>query len=315
MMRRRHGAILLILLMLLAPATISACRPEAAGTAADRPTVACLVPSATEILFAMGQGHHLVGRSRYCNHPAEALRLPVVGDALSVNVERLLVLKPDLAVFNTSNPGLYERLAAAGIRCIAPRMESVADARDTIAMLGRELGAETAAADLDARLVAELDAVRAVAEQTTPVKTLITFPATVGGGSDVLVVGRDTFVDELLTLAGGRNVVASKGGYPRVSVETVVVWEPELIVISAPGDIAPGKTDDQYREAWSRWQAIPAVRQGRIIVLREPYLTLPGPRMGAAARLLLRTVHPECTPAPAREPTRQRGPGPGDMAQ
>ena len=82
-------------------------------------------------------------------------------------------------------------------------------------------------------------------------------------------------------------------GYPRVSLETVVKWSPQMIVISAPGDIAPGLTDEEYRRSWSRWSAIPAVRQGRIVVLREPYLTLPGPRMGQAARLLLATLHPE----------------------
>lgn len=285
-------AVIAILACLAAMA--AGCRDEGAPVAgtADRPTVVSLVPSVTEIIFALGEQRHLVGRSRYCTWPPEAERLPVLGDALTLNLEKLLVMRPDVAVFNTSNTRFYDRLHEAGIRCLAPRMESVDDVYAVIELLGRELDCAAEAEALEKQLRDDLAAVRAAAAAAVPVPTLVTFPSTIGGGSEVLTVGRETFVDELLVLAGGRNVVPSTG-YPRVSVETVVTWAPELIVISAPGDIAPGLTDQQYRDAWSRWQAIPAVRDGRLVVLRAPYLTLPGPRMGAAARLLLGVLHPD----------------------
>ena len=257
-----------------------------------RPTVVSLAPNVTELLFAMGQGDHLVGRSRYCTFPAEATSLPIVGDARDLNVEKVLTLAPDLAVFNTSQARFYDRLTSAGIRCLAPRMETVAEVFSVIDLLGREFTAEGEAAAFAARLRAELEAVGGAARGAERVRVLVTFPDTLGGGGEVLVVGRETFVDELIDLAGGTNVVGSSG-YPRASIETAVKWAPEVILISAPGDIAPGKTDEAYRSTWTRWESIPAVRDGRVVVRREPYLTIPGARMGQATLLMLRVLHPQ----------------------
>lgn len=264
----------------------------ASANAPPRPTVASLAPNVTELIFAMGQGRHLVGRSRYCTYPPEVERLPILGDVREVNFEKMIALAPDLAVFNTSSAAGYTRLTAAGIRCLSPRMETVDEVYQVIDLLGRELHAETEAAALAARLRGELDAVRRAAAGARPVRTLVTFPDTVGSGGELLVVGRETFLDELLTLAGGTNVAEVKA-YPRVNIETLARWSPEVILISETGDVSPGGTDEAYRRPWARWDSIPAVRDGRVIVLRESYLTIPGARMGAAARLLLKVLHPE----------------------
>jgi iron complex transport system substrate-binding protein len=315
MLDEKSSRIILVLLIFSWPALLAGCSRQppsapknppadsaAAGARSDSPavasrheparrTVVSLVPSVTETLFAMGLGPRLVGRSRYCNYPSEAEKLPIAGDALNVDLERLLVLKPDLVIFHTRAQSA-DRLTSAGIRPLAPRIETVAEVYGVIELLGRELGAEPQAKALEDRLREELAAVRQSAKDLPPVRTLITFPEVIGGGAEVRVVGRHTFVDELLGLVGGANAVPTEG-YPRVSIETVVTWQPEVIIISAPGDIAPGKTDAEYRAAWDRWQSIPAVKNGRVVVLREPFLTIPGPRMGQAAKLLFKTLHPE----------------------
>jgi len=286
---------LLALLLAAAAAGVGGvgCRRETAPNEkppAER-TVVSLVPSITETIFAMGQGHRLLGRSRYCTYPPRAQELPVLGDAVNLNLEALLAAKPDLIVLNTSKAETYDRLAAAGIRCIAPPTETVDQVHQAVALLGRQLGAEAEADRLAGRLREELQQVRQAAAAAKKVRVLVTFPNVLGEGNQVRVVGRETFVSQLLTLAGGENVVPSSG-YPRVHFETILRWAPRVIIISAPGDIAPGMTDRQYREPWSRWESLPAVSSGRIIVLRQGYLTIPGPRMGEAARLLLKTLHP-----------------------
>ncbi len=294
-MIRPHRYIITCLALVLF--ALAGCRHDSAALPAQpaKPpalrTVVSLVPSVTETLFALGVGDRVVGRSRYCLYPPAALALPVVGDALNVDLERLLVLKPDLIVFHTRVQSA-DRLTAAGIRPLAPHIETVDDVYAVIDLLGRELGVEPAAKTLTARLTAELAAVREAASGTDPVATLITFPDTIGGGAEIRAVGRGTFLDQMLTLAGGRNVV-STDSYHAASIETVVTWQPEVIIISAPGDIDPGQSDEHYRAAWSRWQSIPAVKSGHVYVLRQPYLTMPGPRMGEAARLLLATLHPD----------------------
>ncbi|NIA21541.1 MAG: ABC transporter substrate-binding protein [Anaerolineaceae bacterium] len=281
-------------LLLAAMTSAAGCRSETVprDTPPAERTVVSLAPGITEMIFAMGQGHRLLGRGRYCTYPPEAQKLPVLGDAVNLNIEALLVARPDLIVLNTSKAETYERLTAAGIRCIAPPTETVDQVYQAIALLGRQLGAEAAAGRLAGRLRAELEQVRRTAAAAGKVRTLVTFPNVLGEGNQVRVVGRETFVTQLLTLAGGRNVVPSNG-YPRVHFETILRWAPQVVIISAPGDIAPGMTDQQYREPWLGRKSLPAVKDGRVVVLRQAYLTIPGPRMGEAARLLLGTLHPD----------------------
>jgi iron complex transport system substrate-binding protein len=259
---------------------------------AARPTVVSLAPNVTELLFALGLGRHVIGRSSFCRYPSEVEPLPILGDAREVNFEKMLAMAPDLAIFNTANAATFTRLTDAGIRVLSPRMETVDEVYQVIGVLGREFHVEDQAAALAERLRGELAAVRRAADGARPVRTLVTFPGSIGTGGELLVVGRETFLDETLTLAGGRNV-AEASGYPRINIETIVRWAPEVVIISETGDFSPGLSDEEYRRQWAAWQTIPAVRDGRIVVLREPYLTIPGARMGAAARLLLKTLHPD----------------------
>jgi len=253
-------------------------------------TVVSLVPSATEILFALGAGDRVVGRSIYCRYPPRALMLPAYGSYTDVRVEELLAVHPDLVIFNTSKADSYGRLTAAGIRCIAPPTDTVQQVYETIEVLGAEVGAADRASALADGLRERLEAVRRRTASLPRVRTLMVFPSVLGEGNQVSVIGRGTFVSELLDAAGGENVVEAEG-YPRVHFEKVSQWPIEAILISAPGDIAPGLTDEQYREPWMRWPTIPAVASGRVVVLREAYLTIPGPRMADAAELLERTLH------------------------
>ena len=171
-------------------------------------------------------------------------------------------------------------------------METIGDVYDVIELLGRELDAGSEAADLAARLRGNLAVIAERARQSGErVRVLVTFPD-LKGGSDVSVIGRGTFLHELLELAGGENVVETSG-YPTMSMERAAHLQPEVIIISAPGDMGVERSDEHYRNAWSRWKSVPAVRDGRLHVLRETYLTLPGPRMDKAAELLAETLRGE----------------------
>ncbi len=299
-----------------------ASRPTGEGEGGDASTpavpqigkvrAASVVPSVTELIAAMGCADQLVGRGRYCQWPPEILHLPVIGDYVTLNHERLIVLQPDLLILNTSDVSKVRQMSNFGIRVIAPRMETVDDVYQVIDLLGTELGAPQKAAALAAELRADLaevtrsvrarsaddvDPTATPSEAPEPVRVLIAFPD-LKGGAQVQVVGRDTFVNELLELAGGSNVV-SNSGYVMLSMEAVANLDPQVIIISAPGDMGINRTDDQYQAAWSRWKNVPAVRDNRIFVLRQPYLTLPGPRMALAAKLLADTLRrPSADSAP-----------------
>lgn len=305
----RHSAarrLLTVAAMILAVALAAfGCRDEATVRPADssggnagvsqhsaegKVRVATTVPSVVELIAAMDCLDQLVARGRYCDWPPKVRNLPIVGDAIHLDQERLIMLRPDLLILNTANVAISRRLAERGIRVISPRMETIDEVYEVIDLLGRELNAPQEAERLARNLRADIDAVAAKWNtDNRKIDVMVTFPDLKGGNS-VNVIGRETFVHELIELVGGRNVVQTTG-YPQMAMERAAHLNPEVIIISVPGDMGIERSDEHYLAGWHRWQSMSAVRNGRVHVLRENYLTLPGPRMAEAAKLLAEAIH------------------------
>jgi iron complex transport system substrate-binding protein len=250
-----------------------------------------LTPSVTEVLFAMGLGDRIVGRTTYCNWPPEAQRIPVVGDTLSLDVEKVVALAPTLALVVTRREDRLEPLRALGIRTVPLETDTMAELLETIRAVGRETHHEAAADALVGRIQSDLQAVRARVEGLPRPRVLFTFPMTIGS-VQIMVAGRGTFVDELLSAAGAENAYPDRADWPMVPAERIVELAPEVIIVHA-ADLAPGSDRARaIRQAWDRYQSIPAVARGRVHVLGGPFLTIPGPRVGLAARILADTIHP-----------------------
>ncbi len=292
-MTRALAAILGILLacafgVAAVPGCGSASAPEAGGEL----RLLSLTPSVTEIFFAMGLGHRVVGRSSYCTYPPAALDVPVVGDTLSLDLEKVLALKPTHAFLITRRMRRVQRLEALGIETVALDSDTLPQLRAAVARVGEVTGHPSAARDLLARIEADLDAVRRDVAGLPRPRTLFTFPMTVGS-VEMLVAGRGSFVDDLLDAAGAENAYPARADWPRIGPQKVIELAPEVVLIHAAG-VDPGS--DRARavlDAWTQWRSVPAVAGGRLHLVTEPYLTIPGPRVGQAARRLARAVHPE----------------------
>jgi iron complex transport system substrate-binding protein len=261
-----------------------------AGVAAGRPAerIVSLSPSTTETLFALGAGRKVVGVSTWCNYPPEAKNLPKMGDYGTPATEAILAKRPDLVV--VSGRGL-ERLRGeldrAGIRLyFAPD--------DTVANIARgfeELGALAGAPEAGRRLSAELrEAFAAGAarggepEERRPLVFIETW------GEPVSTVGGDTFVDELIRAAGGRNVAADLGkGYFTPAVETLIRRDPQVILITQMGD--EGAAEARALAARPGWAGVRAVRDGRVWADINPdWLVRPGPRLVKGLEVLRRRL-------------------------
>jgi iron complex transport system substrate-binding protein len=284
------------LVALLAAAFAAGCAdaaPSVPPGAEGKPLrILSLTPNVTEILFAMGLGDKVVGRSNYCTYPPEAAALPAVGDTLQLNLQEVIRLQPTVAFLITRRSEVPRRLEGLGVRTVALQSDRMDQMLEAIRTIGRETGREADAAALLARIQADLDGVRRRVAGLPRPKVLFAFPMTVGSAR-IMVAGRGTFVDDLLGVAGAENAYPEAADWPSIGPQQVVALAPQVVIINATGEDAPPDRAQAIRRAWDSLPSVPAVVAGRVHVLTEAYLTIPGPRIGQAARLLAETIHPD----------------------
>jgi ABC-type Fe3+-hydroxamate transport system substrate-binding protein len=244
--------------------------------------IVSLNPTTTEVLFAIGAGSRLVGRSMYDAFPRSALVVPNLGAALRPNVEAIIGAKPDLVVLYASqdNRAAADRLRQAGIATVALRIDSIAQFERDTRLLGRLTGDSARANTVVDSVRATLDRVRAATQSLArPSVFFHTWDRpliTIGGGS---------FLNELVDIAGGRNVYGDLAGPSGiVTVEDVVRRNPDY-VLASPITAASLRADP-------RWQALPAVRAGHVLVFDTTIVGRPSVTLGAAARSLADLLHP-----------------------
>jgi len=262
-----------------------------------------LTPNVTEILFAMGLGDKVVGRSSFCLYPPEAGKIPAVGDTLHLNLEKIIALAPTIAFVVTRRDDIPKRLQGVGIRTVAIQSDRTEQMLKAIETIGAETGRGIDAQVLADHISVGLAKVRAQVRDLPRPRVLFAFPMTVGS-PQMMVAGRGTFVDDLLDVAGGENAYPKKADWPTVGPQDVIGMAPQVVIVNAAGaDAAPDRLA-AVRTAWTNWKSIPAVKNDRVVILTEAYLTIPGPRVAEAARLLAEAIHPELAKSHPKAPAK-----------
>jgi iron complex transport system substrate-binding protein len=250
----------------------------------DRPPrrIVSLNPTTTELLFALGAGDRLVGRTDACDYPAAALRVASVGAWLPPNVEAVAARSPDLVLLydGPTNAGARARLRSMGIPVLALRTDHLADVPRLARLLGRVVGADHAADSLARTFEAALGRLRRSAEPALAPGVLL-----LAWDQPLIVLGAGSFVSELLELAGARNVFddLSLPSAP-VTLESVVARGPLAIV--TVGAMSAGFASRP------EWQALRAVRRHRLLALTESVFNRPSPRAPAAVAMLRHRLQP-----------------------
>lgn len=256
-----------------------------AAIAASAPAqrIVSLNPATTEILFALGAGPRIVGRSRWDQWPVEARSVPEVGDAIRPSVERVLALRPDLVVLYASGDN---RAAAAAFRraelpVVALRVDRIEDFVRAVRVLGRLVGLADAARTAVDSVQRSLDRVREAMRAVDRPGVFIHV-----WDSPLMAIGGGSFLSELVDIAGGRNVYGDRPEpSPQVSFEDLVRRDPQVIV-AGPHEAARLSADP-------RWAALSAVRAGRVLAYDTMLVARPSMRLGEAARSLARLLHPD----------------------
>lgn len=244
--------------------------------------VVSLNPTTTELVFALGASSRLVGRSHWDTFPVEARTVPDLGDAIRPNVERLIAAHPDLVILYASpeNRPAYDRLARAGIRTVALRIDHIAQFDRAARLLGRVLGDSATGATVADSVAATLARVRAATRGVN--RPRVVWPV---AEAPPIVIGGGSYMSELLDIAGATNVYGDLAApSPVVSIEDVIARDPDLMIRGG---------DDLPSRAWTTtWSAVPAVRDGRVARVPTDLVARPSVQLGAAAIALARAIHP-----------------------
>lgn len=293
--QRRGETLRFFFTLTLLAAVAPGCERSAAVAPATRPaearSVASLVPAATDMIIAMDARDRLVAVSNWDAQRPEVAGLPRVGDYRTVDWEKLASLRPDVMIVqfraDKMPPGLSERAADLNIQLVNLRIVYLDDVFASFKALGDAIGEPEKASQAAARLHHQLDAVRAAVAGRTRVRTLISQTesplSTVGGGN---------FVDDLLTIAGGRNVITGgDNSYPTIDVERLVALNPDVIIHLLPGESQ--QVVERARSFWSAQSELSAVKSGRVHYVTDSFALLPGPLVGTVAERFATLLHPD----------------------
>lgn len=288
-------------------------RPEGdsgARTADNGPgRIISLAPSITEVLFALGLGDRVVGVTRYCDFPPEALTVPRVGGYLDVNYEAALGREPDLVVLLREHEEARERFERFGIEVMAVDHSKVDGILGSIESIAQRCGIREEGIFLRRKLVERIDRIRGAIALSTPrplapssspstrdprptVMVAVGRSLESGAAGEVFVSGRDGFYDDLIRLAGGVNAYADDTlKLPALSAEGISRLDPDVIIEMVP-DVHDPSAGDRMAERWKSIPALEAAVEGRVHVLGGDYVVVPGPRFVLLLEDMARLIHP-----------------------
>lgn len=248
--------------------------------------VISLAPNLTEIVFAVGGGDRLVGRTSYCDFPAEAKSVAEVGDTRTPSLERIISLKPQVVLISTASQLeiFTQQLQDHNIAVFVTDPHDLEGVFRSIEQVGEILGQKEPAGLLVQQLRERTQTVAEKVKQKPPVRVFYQV-----SGEPLYTVGRDAFVTDLIRRAGGISVTADvPGAWPKFSSESALASRPEAIILPTGGSM--GAANSSVTEALRQ---SPAAVQGRIYKINDDHLARPGPRAIVGLEEMARALHPD----------------------
>ncbi len=248
--------------------------PRESSHAASASRIVTLAPNLAELVFAAGAGDALVGVSAYSDYPPGVESLPAVGDAFTIDQERLALLRPDLLLaWESGTPGhIVDELRQAGYEVEIIRTRSLDDIASALIRIGTLAGTQRKAGEVAAEFAAALRKIGAANAGAEPIRVFYQVSS-----RPLYTVGREHYASELVSLCGGQNVFSDLVELaPAIDVEAVIDRNPEIMLA---GDDAG---DDAFTE-WQRWPAIAANQYGNRFLLPADELSRPTTRVLVAA--------------------------------
>ena len=248
--------------------------------------VVSLAPNLTEIVFAVGGGAQLVGRTSYCDFPPEAKSVAEVGDTRQPSLERLVSLKPQVVLVSTASQleVFTQQLQNQNIAVFVTDPHDLEGVFRTIEQVGEILGKREQASTLVQTLRQRTSAVEQAVKDKPPVRVFYQL-----SGEPLYTAGHDSFATDLMRRAGAVSVTAElPGEWPKYSSESALASKPAAIILPTGGSM--GAANSSVTEALRQ---SPAVQQGRVYKINDDHLVRPGPRAVDGLEEMARALHPD----------------------
>ena len=250
--------------------------------------VIALAPSLAEMVFSLQAEDKLVAATSYSNFPEAAKKLPRVGSYVQLDLEKIIALKPDLCIaIKDGNPlRTVEAIKTLGIPVFAIDPRSIDQITDAFLLVGDLLGASKRANELVSDMKHRLALVKRRVDSSR------TRPRVFFQIADIPIIsaGKDSYIDRLITLAGGSNLAGNMTEYPRFSWENIMQLQPEIVIISS---MTGGKSPELLKASWQKWPEIPAIKNKQLYVVNADLFNRPTVRLINGLEILAEILHPE----------------------
>ncbi|HET6654939.1 MAG TPA: cobalamin-binding protein [Gammaproteobacteria bacterium] len=257
----------------------------AVGAAAPAPRIVSLSPGLTELVYAAGAGEQLVGTTAYTDYPAAATRLPQIGDAFHIDVERLVALKPDLVLAwaSADPPALLARLRGLGFKVAVFEPRTLADIAANLRRIGKLAGTSAEAEQAAQAVEQGLKRLREQYAGREPVRVFYEISA-----HPLYTINGKQIISQGIELCGGRNIFADLPSLAApVSVAAVIARNPEAIVTGGDGN---GNGVKNRLDAWRRWPQVTAVTNNALFSVPADQIARATPRMLEGIKTICRDL-------------------------
>jgi len=267
-------------------------------------------PSITEILFELGLGDRVVGVTNFCSYPQEACQLPRIGGLLNPNVEVWITLKSDLIIHQDDSHKLKANADNLRIRTLAVSLKSLDHIYTSIKTIGETMGVPANADRLIGKLQKGINDYQTRLAGIEKKSVLLLLGDVDEPGRELYAVGRKAFLGELLSLAGGENIMTDTlAEYPIISKEFIIHRSPEVIIEAGPKSKLTPEQQKRRMEEWSHYPTLRAVKNKNIKFIGANYILIPGPRLLKIVGHFARAVHPEIFTEPPLDVAAQKKDG------
>ena len=263
------------------------------GGAAPQPRrIVSLIPSVTEMIFAMGAADRLVGVGSYDRFPPEVSRIPKVGGLLDPNTESILALRPDLVFLYDTQVDLKRRLERANLAYYSYQHRTLADIAQTVRAVGNRIGEPNQGERLAANMERSIEEARRRADGLPHPRTLLVIGREPSSLRNIQASGGYGFLHDILEAAGGLDAFGDvRQQMVQASTEMILARKPDVIIELRAGNTPPANAAKEL-EPWNTLPAVAAVRNQRIYILTGDQFVVPGPRVVDAIRQLAHALHP-----------------------